>query len=571
MIDLVTEDDICEWVYENNGVLYTRKFNNIHSRNLKDLPEFSLVCLTGYPNIINIFFNTIIKKFTKRFILITLETDVCPFAIENLEHPLVYHWFSWNKRVLHPKLTCIPIGLNKDRHSRSMNTFFNNNYVDEETNNVKYVEKTDLFAVNLSVSSNPERIKLIETAKNKWNKFCKYIDNIPFKETYMRHSHIEGHIRVNVTDSKCYDILSKFKFVLSPPGAGFDCHRTWEALYCNTIPIIIESNINELYNDLPVVIVSSWDEINEQFLNNKYNEIQNKFANNKFNMKKLRMSYWIELINNKRKEGLETILNTNNKLLSKPKIHFMSYGNENFINSRQRIMNEAHYFDEFSSIKIYTPDDVPVYFKEKYDDVLSMSRGGGYWIWRPIIILDMINKTQEDDYIVYLDAGCTLNKNGKQRFYEYIEMLNNSIDNYGIMSFQMTGNNKNNGLSGKLEKENEWSCKEIFDYYNISSNSIIGNTGQYLGGILVMKNNNHLKGIINNVLKALEYDRFMFTDKYTINQHSEFKENRHEQSVFSIERKINGSVVVDGDESWVVPFGDEKSLKYPFWATRIRN
>ena len=145
-------------------------------------------------------------------------------------------------------------------------------------------------------------------------------------------------------------------------------------------------------------------------------------------------------------------------------------------------------------------------------------------------------------------------------------MLNNNKDNYGILSFQMSGK-----FSGNLEPENRWSCNEIFKYYNIDTNSNIGKSGQFLGGILVMKNNKHLKELLKNVLKALEYDRFMFTDKYRDNQHSEFNENRHEQSVFSIERKINGSVVLDGDESWVLPFGGNESLKYPFWATRIRN
>ena len=54
-------------------------------------------------------------------------------------------------------------------------------------------------------------------------------------------------------------------------------------------------------------------------------------------------------------------------------------------------------------------------------------------------------------------------------------------------------------------------------------------------------------------------------------QHQEFRENRHEQSITSILRKKMGSVVIDGDESWMVPFGQGESLKYPFWAKRSRN
>ena len=46
----------------------------------------------------------------------------------------------------------------------------------------------------------------------------------------------------------------KYKFILSPPGAGFDCHRTWEALYLGAIPIVKTSSLDPLYKDLPVVI-----------------------------------------------------------------------------------------------------------------------------------------------------------------------------------------------------------------------------------------------------------------------------------------------------------------------------
>ena len=86
-----------------------------------------------------------------------------------------------------------------------------------------------------------------------------------------------------------------------------------------------------------------------------------------------------------------------------------------------------------------------------------------------------------------------------------------------------------------------------------------------------MKKNEHLLKIIDLLMKALEYDALMYTDYYNRGpQHPGFKENRHEQSIFSLLRKIHGSVVIDGDESWMQPFGQGESLKYPFWATRSR-
>ena len=40
-----------------------------------------------------------------------------------------------------------------------------------------------------------------------------------------------------------------------------------------TIPIVISSSIDELYKDLPVIIVNSWDVITVKFLNKKYDKM----------------------------------------------------------------------------------------------------------------------------------------------------------------------------------------------------------------------------------------------------------------------------------------------------------
>ena len=72
-------------------------------------------------------------------------------------------------------------------------------------------------------------------------------------------------------------------------------------------------------------------------------------------------------------------------------------------------------------------------------------------------------------------------------------------------------------------------------------------------------------------MKTIEDNPFLCTDDYNKkNQSGFFRENRHEQSITSILRKKIGSIVIDGDESWITPFGGPESLKYPFWATRSK-
>ncbi len=58
----------------------------------------------------------------------------------------------------------------------------------------------------------------------------------------------------------------KYAFELSMPGNGLDCHRSWEALIMGMILITVHSQIDKLFENLPVVFINSFDEINEENL-----------------------------------------------------------------------------------------------------------------------------------------------------------------------------------------------------------------------------------------------------------------------------------------------------------------
>ncbi len=57
-------------------------------------------------------------------------------------------------------------------------------------------------------------------------------------------------------------MLAKSLFVISPPGNGIDCHRTWEAIYFGAIPVVKRKKLAEsIYIDLPIYVVGDWSEI----------------------------------------------------------------------------------------------------------------------------------------------------------------------------------------------------------------------------------------------------------------------------------------------------------------------
>ena len=547
---LITEDDIIDWVDRERGLLITRKLINVNTD--INISNIKLVCLTGYDNIILNFFNQLLNKITNKIVLIIIETDCFDLKPEYLNNEKIKKIFCWNKPYEHQKVSAIPIGLNYGRQYNELSEWLKTN---REKTDQEFV-RDSLLCVNCSPNTNSIRGKLVEKAKKDWKDFCKVIEFIPNKNTYWKPSYIEGKIRVDVTNPLCYDMMSKYKFILSPPGAGLDCHRTWEALYTGCIPIVLKTSISELYEDLPVLVVTDWGDISQSFLEKAYIDIKKKKRENKYNMDKLYLDFWLKTFNDMTTD------------IGGKSIHFITYGNDKFKQAKKRILDEANKFGEFKTIFGYGPENLPEFFYKKYKSLLDNSRGGGYWIWRPMIIHDALQKINDNDFLVYLDAGCSINPKGKKRFNEYIELLDNNEHNYGILSFQMSGNTG----PGNLEKEKWWTTKQIFDYFKVEPESEIGNTGQYLGGILVMKKNKHLMDYMREYINIILKDPILCSDEFNKTpQHVGFKENRHEQSITSILRKKMGSVVIDGDESFMQPFGEGYSLKYPFWAKRSRN
>ena len=534
---LVNEDRLVDWIESKKGLVITRSKFNEKQYNFSNINSAQYACITGYGIIIKHFFTNLIQHFKKGVVLIIIESDLIDISKEQLDHINLLHCFTWNVPFNHSKMSVLPIGLNYNRQFKVLENWLSKN---------KSSQPTKLLCMNCSLHTDPSRSTLVEYSKEHWSSFCTILDYVPSSFTYFIPSFIEGQIQINVTNSKCYDLWKDFKFVLSPKGAGLDCHRTWEVLAMGSIPIVLSSTIDDAFKHLPVVIVDTWSEINEQFLQTKYDEIMKKHENNEYKMEKLQLDYWTKKFQTKLK-------------MKRPKIHFITYANNAFENSKKRLLDEAHTFGEFDSIKGFGPDDIKrEQHNEEFNKILDMPRGGGYWLWRHDIINETIKNIDDDDFLIYLDAGSTLNQKGKKRFYEYLQILDESKK--GILSFQMN----------LMEKH--WTTREIFDFMGESIDGEIANSGQLLGGILIMQKNTSLLQYMKLYSEIINNHPLLATDIFNEKQtHEGFQDNRHEQSITSILRKKMKLPVIDGDESWKPPFGTGESLDYPFWATRIRN
>ena len=80
----------------------------------------------------------------------------------------------------------------------------------------------------------------------------------------------------SVSNEDFYNKLRISKYVICPEGTGIDCHRIYESLYFNAIPLLKTSKMDEFYKKLPVIIFEKWDDITENFLVETYSKFKDK-------------------------------------------------------------------------------------------------------------------------------------------------------------------------------------------------------------------------------------------------------------------------------------------------------
>lgn len=259
--------------------------------NLKNIKNPSIyVCNSAISNFINV----MLPLLDFSFILVSGDSDdIMP---QELLHDTSYnkllnnnnltHWFCQNMTLDHYKITRLPIGL--DYHTLTQKPLWGpiTNCHDQEKMLIMIKDKSVPF----------------------WNRNIKCYGNFQFNiQSKLGYDRKDAYNNINkdlmyyeekpVSRLITWNKQKDFAFVICPHGGGLDCHRNWEALCLGCIPIVKTSNINNLYKDLPVLIVNEWSHIDNNLLNNTINDFKKKFENNEFNMKKLKLSYWTNLIN----------------------------------------------------------------------------------------------------------------------------------------------------------------------------------------------------------------------------------------------------------------------------------
>lgn len=290
------------WTYDQDYLV-----EMIHSPNMFDTMSI-YVCTDVLP----FFCNNILPHIHNTFYLVSGDSDATvpnggidiyhdfkllqeELCLKILNHPKLIKWFaqdciftsenltnSSNTKVFcglaEIKICQLPIGLDYHTISNDPNKFWKDS---NEGNSTKYQE---YIMKNIREKMQPYTNRIFKI----------FIHMLPGAH---RQEAIEQMPRElvelssgNITRTQLWEKMTNYTFVLSPHGSGPDCHRHWESLCLGCIPIMKTFGSDNMFEDLPVVIVKEWSDVNKELLEKTIETFKNK----KFNYNKLLLSYWVD-------------------------------------------------------------------------------------------------------------------------------------------------------------------------------------------------------------------------------------------------------------------------------------
>ncbi len=231
-------------------------------------------------------------------------------------------------------------------------------------------------------------------------------------------------------------------------------------------------------------------------------------------------------------------------------IYFITFANHAMDWTRDRLRDQALASGWFDTVWAWSEDDLDSEFYTTYRDFMESSKGYGWYVWKPQVIVQALSKLNEGDILVYADAGCSLNSRAHPRWAYYIDLLTRQDGT--MISF----------ITPSLP-ECQWTKGDVLDYFNVRNSPTITQTGQYMATYFFIKKTSTSVQVMDEWSRASRCLDLITNDPSVSSDLPGFKENRYDQSLFSIIRKLHPMKYVFDVEP--LPWDHE-----PINPTRIR-
>jgi hypothetical protein len=220
-----------------------------------------------------------------------------------------------------------------------------------------------------------------------------------------------------------------------------------------------------------------------------------------------------------------------------------------------RLEKQLNSSGHFHEVKAYSPAELETLCDNKTKTFIRENpKGYGYWIWKPILILDFIKNYPDIEVILYMDSGCEFisNPNSDITWHDY-------LDKFGKFDAVFFANDL---------KEYSWTKQELFEYLSVSADEKL--TDQLVGGTFLMTRKFALD-FCHKWLEVMQADNFLYANDEVnhLKQSVGFREHRYDQSALSILAKRESNVcILRGNEEIYFPKNWQNALHKPIWTSR---
>lgn len=233
----------------------------------------------------------------------------------------------------------------------------------------------------------------------------------------------------------------------------------------------------------------------------------------------------------------------------------------------RRLKRQSSKISLIDGFRGFTEKNLDSTFISEFHEILNYNtKGYGYWLWKPQIVLQVFRELNDGDVVIYVDGGCHLNPKGQERLLDYVEVVKSSTS--GILGFEMKIGD------WITHPEEQWTKQDVFDYFGADV-PIIRESAQICAGIFLMQKRSSTELFLNEWINTFRLRKDLFTDVTSSNLNSEmFQAHRHDQSIFSVMSKRTGIELLSHYENFpstLNKFGDPdwESLKdMPLLAKR---
>jgi len=252
----------------NCDLLFTNRIpeveQNVHlANNLKNGNKIFISVLQNELTInLQELVNILQKNNVKVYFYLMYE-PIVPLHIINQLFPVSLGFFLNNNVYEQSLIHCMPIGIRDCEKVVPNHKGFSHDYLYNE--GLKTVNKEHLCLLCFSYTHN-ERQRCYHELKDK--SFVKNLNDNSYEKQPSIHC---GKVPVWIN----YELTHKSYYTLSPRGAGEDCHRFYEAIYLDSIPIVKRTNtpFDKMYKIFPCLIINDWHEVTEELLLNNKNRL----------------------------------------------------------------------------------------------------------------------------------------------------------------------------------------------------------------------------------------------------------------------------------------------------------